>query len=145
MKEEEEEEEESQQNIKSNTTLKNRLFEQVIKELKVDRELKIDGKETNIITVRKREHPAWKSHQEFIKFYPNLDTEVIKETFVGRHQFFYSGEKGTISLIELNLSLIDSKQTIIWEVAALNGNEYRKKGRYNSIDEAEKRILEMLM
>jgi hypothetical protein len=88
--------------------------------------------------VTKKVHPAW------------LEGEAIglKDPFfplpsiIGKYQYIYESEKGSISLIELPNYFRDG--ITLWEIYSLEGDLFEDIERFNSKEEAERRINELL-
>ncbi len=97
--------------------------------------------ETESIKCEKREHLIWAEGGH----------KIIGHPIVGQWQYIYSSKKGKISLVQiygypllLNESYEDSWKHFQWEIMTLEGNLFDDVERYNSKEEAEVRIKELL-
>lgn len=88
--------------------------------------------------VEKRIHNLWKEKEEIIRKHPEL-SDVLP---IGKYQYIYRDTKGTISLIELPNYFRDGKT--LWEIYCLKGQLFEDVERFNSKEEAEERIKELL-
>lgn len=65
----------------------------------------------------------------------------IEEIF-GKYQFIFSSEKGKISLIQLKNYWYDGKD--VWEIYSLEGDLFEDTERFDTKEEAEVRVRELL-
>ena len=74
-----------------------------------------------------------KIHPGYIEFEKSTMLNVF-----GKHQYIYSSEKGSISLIELIDYMKDGVD--LWEIYSLEGSLFNDIERFKSKEEAEKQI-----
>lgn len=82
------------------------------------------------MNVEKKEHPVWK---EMV----NTDCSII-----GKYQHIFSNEKGRMSMIELPNYFRDGID--LWEIYCLEGELFDDIERFNTPENAIKRVYELL-
>jgi hypothetical protein len=91
------------------------------------------------INVTKRVHPIWLEFEAINRINPEMP---LPPSILGKYQYIYESEKGSISLVELPNYFMDS--ITLWEIYSLEGNLFEDIERFNSKEEAEERINELL-
>ena len=84
--------------------------------------------------IEKREHQMWKEFEAVKKSMPSANR------LFGQWQYIYSSDKGEISLIELLTSY-----KMNWETHCFEGNLFEDCEQFNTKEEAEVRIKELLI
>lgn len=94
------------------------------------------------ITPKKRIH---KVYQEFKKANKKLDEIGSKKIrqLIGKWQYIYSTRKGEISLVKFLDYLKEGDN--FWEIYCLKGNLFKDCERFRTKENAEKRIVELLL
>jgi len=85
------------------------------------------------LKVEKRIHEVWKEVNE--------SRSGLRQV-VGKYQYVYTSKKDQISLIELPDYFRDGKD--LWEIYSLKGDAIEDTERFNSKEDADKRIKEIL-
>src|SRR5438105_4627801 len=91
--------------------------------------------------VERREHQGWKDEQRINREHPELLTDFpMLVGMFGRWQYIYTGAKGRISLVELHTLY----RSAPWEIYCLEGELFEDVERFNTKDEAEERVKELM-
>ena len=87
------------------------------------------------LQIEKRIHRAWKELQ-----HSPLKDKI--PSICGKYQYIYTTDKGQISLVELKDYFRDGKD--LWEIYSLKGDLFEDVERFDSKEEAEIKIKEIL-
>ena len=91
------------------------------------------GEEKMSMKIKRKIHPLWRQ----------LGSQKLSMCHIGKYQYVYSSEKGKISLIELPNYFGDG--VTWWEIYSLEGGLFEDVEKFNSKEEAEVRIQELLV
>lgn len=83
-----------------------------------------------------------KIHRGYVEWEEMKERKITIPQCFGKYQHIFSSEKGKISLILLMNCLWDVKE--YWEIYCLNGNLFEDVERFDTKEEAVKRINELL-
>ena len=81
-------------------------------------------------------------HNTYIEWKLAKSRGITLPSLIGKYQYIYSDTKGSISLIELKAYFKEEED--LWEIYCLDGELFEDVERFNSKDDAEKRIKELL-
>ena len=94
------------------------------------------------MNVEQKVHPTWANWKEKHIDEFMLSKGLDPSPLIGKYQYIYSSEKGKISLVELPDYFKDGKT--LWEIYSLEGDLFEDIERFDSKEEAENTIEELL-